>query len=641
LHRLDESARYEKSVAFAGKADFSAPDPAVEVLRAHLEIWSTGLAIFAFAILVLAIGGRWFRWMSLPLREPPSWTVIHIAVAVVYALLITTLYLAAPSFPILPALLLALIITIFVLLLAIYALGKRLRLPLLTALAAAAAIFSALDLNDNHEIRILPTAQFDPNQRFDDPTTEHGWVARPRVLHDFQRWLNARLESGVRDKDRRYPVVVVSAEGGGVYAAYFTALTLAHLDAQVPHFANHIYLLSGVSGGSLGAALYVALATARADGPPACRGAALPSLVDRFFQSDFLTPVLMAALGPDLIQRFIFFPIPQFDRARAFEDSLIKAWDDVVSQTGCAWPNPFRTGIRAFYRSDRQFNRPRLVLNTVRVADGNQIPISYPNLGLYIEHRRSVVAPGMPWQPNWQDMTRWTSFGRPGDFFSISLQTCAKEIDVSLATAVGLSARFPFVTPAGRLSCRRSWFGASDQEKLRDIARYIDGGYYDNSGTSSLTQVITELAASREAWPQSNFKIIHLHLGLGVGQPSLQPEGGFNEIMSIIRGIANARVARGTEAVNLVKLLGQLAASDESGFYELFHIDGGAKFPLGWRLSHVTTQGIATAVGSADECSSDLQNIMEQRRSIGSAERNRCFQRLLLDEILEYRGELQ
>jgi len=64
-----------------------------------------------------------------------------------------------------------------------------------------------------------------------------------------------------------YPVFIVSAEGGGIRAAFWTAGLLCAIQDEEPGFANHVLGISGVSGGSLGAATFAALVAEN----PACR----------------------------------------------------------------------------------------------------------------------------------------------------------------------------------------------------------------------------------------------------------------------------------------------------------------------------------------------------------------------------------
>ncbi|MGA7787379.1 MAG: hypothetical protein WCA56_04345, partial [Xanthobacteraceae bacterium] len=57
----------------------------------------------------------------------------------------------------------------------------------------------------------------------------------------------------------KYPVFIIAAEGGGIYAASAISTLLAKLQDAEPEFSKHVFAISGVSGGSLGAAIFQAL----------------------------------------------------------------------------------------------------------------------------------------------------------------------------------------------------------------------------------------------------------------------------------------------------------------------------------------------------------------------------------------------
>ncbi|MGY3690537.1 hypothetical protein ACVIGA_000617 [Bradyrhizobium sp. USDA 3240] len=54
------------------------------------------------------------------------------------------------------------------------------------------------------------------------------------------------------------PAFIVAAEGGGIRAAAMTAIVLKELSLRNPKFADHLFAIVGVSGGSVGAATYAA-----------------------------------------------------------------------------------------------------------------------------------------------------------------------------------------------------------------------------------------------------------------------------------------------------------------------------------------------------------------------------------------------
>jgi hypothetical protein len=93
-----------------------------------------------------------------------------------------------------------------------------------------------------------------------------GLSSTPRPKDDAERWYNhmiKRLES----LDEKEPAVFVAASGGGSRASIFTALVLEDLARRQlgdkgKSWADHIVLISSVSGGSLANAYYVHAATA-------------------------------------------------------------------------------------------------------------------------------------------------------------------------------------------------------------------------------------------------------------------------------------------------------------------------------------------------------------------------------------------
>ncbi|MCH8270780.1 MAG: hypothetical protein IH985_06170 [Planctomycetes bacterium] len=97
--------------------------------------------------------------------------------------------------------------------------GSRWRLPLLLFAVGLALAWSALDWNDNHALRRLPTPSATESRTLPDISTT------------FERWLDARAD---KNEYAVYPVFVVSAEGGGLYAAYYSAMVLAALQDEEP-----------------------------------------------------------------------------------------------------------------------------------------------------------------------------------------------------------------------------------------------------------------------------------------------------------------------------------------------------------------------------------------------------------------------
>ena len=153
--------------------------------------------------------------------------------------------------------------------------GNKYGIPMITLLLLAAIGFSGW--NDNHEIRTLG----------DLPQ-------RQTVDQALDAWRNSAEASGGSQ------LVLVATAGGGIRAAYWTATVLGELQGRVEGFDDRLFAVSGVSGGSVGAAVYRAVL---AEGVPddEVRNKSLEIL-----SGEFLGPAVAGLLYPDLLQRFLF-----------------------------------------------------------------------------------------------------------------------------------------------------------------------------------------------------------------------------------------------------------------------------------------------------------------------------------------------
>ena len=153
--------------------------------------------------------------------------------------------------------------------------------------------------NYHHNVRLLKVAN----------TSNGGAVTSVKAM--FSEWLESRNDRGdfVR-LNQPYPVILVAAEGGGIRAAYATALLLQELQQRWPAFRHHLFTISGVSGGSIGAAYFAAKCQRGAHQPPIGE----PNEV---FTQNFLSGPMAALLGPEIFQRVLPSQFPFWHRWEA------------------------------------------------------------------------------------------------------------------------------------------------------------------------------------------------------------------------------------------------------------------------------------------------------------------------------------
>ena len=306
---------------------------------------------------------------------------------------------------------------------------RRTGWPVTVMVAAASFVFAAFGWNDNHWVENKITSG--------SKTVEKG----------FEEWLLERADrKWFADQGRPYPVYVVAAEGGGMYAGYHAASWLGDTQASCARFAQHVFAISSVSGGSLGAAVFAALANRYAPNGEyrECGRTAKASMLSWtarvFFDKDLLAPLVGATLFPDFLQRLLPAPFKELDRGRALEEAFSVAWDQTIRQHGGIEGQKslgaFKQPMSTFW--DAKGATPALFLNTTSVAAGSRVSIG----------------------------TLW--FQQTPTALHVNSTLCLdsqKSVDMPLATAVSLSARFPWLTPAGWLDLKD--FGLPRQARAR------------------------------------------------------------------------------------------------------------------------------------------------------------------------------
>ena len=380
----------------------------------------------------------------------------------------------------------------------------------LPSLALAPVVLALAAGNvDNHEAR-----QVAPEPGKQRPASIQAAALQWLRTHEAE-FRNARKRG-----DEQFPVYIVSAEGGGLRAAYWTANVLGELEiASGGNFSKRLFGISSVSGGSLAAGAFVAqLSTPGCTAPdPNVR-----NCMRWFVNDDFLSPVGAYMLFPDLMQRFLpLVPIRIFDRARGLELSWERSWEE--THPGKA--NAFAARYEDLAKSP---SLPRLFFNGARVETG----------------KRALVSPVAFDQDELPEVD---------DLFAVG----GKRWSVPLSTAVHLSARFSYVSPAAKICA-----DASESCGLSEVwGRVVDGGYHENSGAQTAEGLLMALnRAAREfeaSQPAGRTRIAPRVVIITNDAKSrricdapmeLAPSHWFAEFLAPPSTLWNSRIARGTQA---------------------------------------------------------------------------------------------
>jgi predicted acylesterase/phospholipase RssA len=286
------------------------------------------------------------------------------------------------------------------------------------------------------------------------PESDH--IYRVEVGQDPQRAKMMRPSELVREYNRRgrTRLVLVATAGGGIQAAAWTATVLRGLEQACQDSSlkdkcdprQNIILISGVSGGSVGAMAYarsftsVPSAVDEADVPRKTKTSAIDEVA-----WGWTVPDVFRALLPGVLTSYV-------DRGWALEEKW--SW---INQLHYILPN-----------GRRDNSKKDTFLADWAPASGRPVP------GLLLN--ATIVEPGRPL------VFSNTAFPCPNDsrglknFYDL-YPDLKQPYDIRVNTAARISASFPYVAPAARSNAVTA--------AVPDY-HMVDGGYYDNFGVSSL-----------------------------------------------------------------------------------------------------------------------------------------------------------
>jgi hypothetical protein len=393
---------------------------------------------------------------------------------------------------------------------------KRIRFPLSFTILVLVIVFSWF--NDNHELRDLSLKA----------------EKRPSLEHKFQHWMQSHKQADTTH------VVIVAAEGGGIRSAYWTSGILSQLKEEYPIFGEQIFAISAVSGGALGSVLYNSLDQIEAQN--------IQQKAKRMMADDFLAPVTASLIFPDLLQKFLPWPVKKFDRARVLEKSWETSWSQVSGENDYGWDDGF---LQTFNKGESN----AIFLNSTHVESGYRTVIS--NVDLTEMGSDNII-----------------------DFFQVHPN------DIRISTAIGLSARFPLLTPPAQVKTPSGeiW------------GHLVDGGYHENVGATTMIDTYLRLRkyCDLEGLPVK-FHMIAIRNTLRT--KDFTPMKGLTEVLPPLITFSHIWSHNGEEALRRGRALVE-QYSDDITEIQLVR-DDKENIPLGWYLSASARQSIDVQLAPA------------------------------------------
>ena len=329
------------------------------------------------------------------------------------------------------------------------------------------------------------------------------------------------------------PVIFVAAEGGAFRSGAYAAMMLAELEDKFPQFKDHIYAYSSVSGGTVGANIFQSMARLNMN-------KRYDTTAYEFFKQDYLSALAGKLVFGELLNCFWPCHVNVLDRQIALEEGWEDGWKKAVDESD---PGNYLRGSFDQNMSDG----PALFINTMEVESGLQCVWS------------NVQVPAFPYAGH-RDLLG------------------ATKLSIPYTTAIGLSARFPLISPSGKI--------------VKTGKHYVDGGYYENKGQETLLQVLQSLDFSKLGHP---IKIYVMQFNFGeeaeeeTKPPGVKIAGGLSDIVS---GIYNTRSGRGDMAQYHLK---KFMNAHQIEFVNLSPLFNGQLFPMDWVLSNSAMERMRVA----------------------------------------------
>jgi hypothetical protein len=314
-------------------------------------------------------------------------------------------------------------------------------------------------------------------------------VKSSKMLKNFHetKWAEGLGKSGKDPKDCKPKLVIVANSGGGIRAAVWTAVVLEGLEEVMAGdpkkgeaaFRDHIRLMTGASGGMLGAGLYVA----DFETPPDKKPRKLSDLLAK----DSLWPTIQTMMLHDLPAISVPWNLDR-DRGRSLENAWVentRPHKDVPLgrlQSNLNLDAPPQSPLEKSFDqlrawgdnnkfSEENCDRPSLVFSPMLVEDCRRLLITNLDLGAKLGGIPTLTCanldtPPSQFNPPLPDIPEDRLSVPAIEFWRAFPQAYKK---FQLKTAARMSATFPFVGPGISLptSPRR---------------RVVDAGYFDNFG---------------------------------------------------------------------------------------------------------------------------------------------------------------
>ncbi len=263
-------------------------------------------------------------------------------------------------------------------------------------------------------------------------------------LSEIQHLENWKAK-GAGDSTDKKPLIVIMVSGGGSRSAYWTFHTLQHLDSATNgQLFDNTVLITGASGGMLGAAYWRSIHDAHRDG--IIKDPYDPMYRDNIGK-DLLNAIIFSFASVDMINPFNKISIAGYsytkDRGYAMEQELIRNTEGLLDKK-----------IGDFKTKEFSAAIPELIINGTIINDGRKLMMSAQPIAYLTRPEYSLTEA----EPPIDAVDYATFFAKQNPY------------NLRITSALRMNATFPFILPVVKLPSNPRM-------------NVMDAGMRDNFGT--------------------------------------------------------------------------------------------------------------------------------------------------------------
>jgi hypothetical protein len=408
------------------------------------------------------------------------------------------------------------------------------------------------------------------------------------LAEKFKTWLDSRGDKS-RWAGRRYPTFIVAVESGGIYAATAAATLLARLQDRCPAFAQHVFAISAVSGGSIGATLFQShlhslkeqAQNSTCDAPQFANGP-IERTMSKIILDDHFSPIV-GSIVPDLIGQ-------SWDRAQGLQQSLSQSITQHDKTASEIIDKPYEEDWSATGAA------PALILNSTWAEQGLRVAYApfvlsgeYP---VYSFFDCKILGDGAKGTPLINAAV--TSARFPGILPPFSV--LRRAVKSAVGEPSGCSSSTPTTAKNGSEDTVTRW-------------NFVDGAYSDPIGAATALDIL-------EVLESLNRPDVDLQLILLTGAPPLPNYDSvngtaFRDLIAPVSAVLNVRSQLANQsverAVNYFRSKPGAPPADDPETLppqlKLIRLpDETFGLSLGWKISHATFELVSAIIGRADIC---------------------------------------